>query len=263
MVKEIRGRSILVAGASSGIGRATALRLAHLGARVGLAARREDRLRRLASEINAQGVDVFYAVTDVSDRAQVRHFVDRAIKEFGRIDVLINNAGYGLRSTLEETAPEEYTRLLEVNLLGTVYGVQAVIPTMKNQGTGHIINVSSVAGTRAMPQSGAYSSAKFAVNGMSEALRVELKPLGIEVSVVLPISTATEFFKVAGRKGGEPARPVGPLQSASVVAESIVGCIRRPRPEVFPYRLARLLHVLNALSPRLIDLYAERLLAAR
>src|SRR5205814_3345994 len=112
---------------------------------------------------------------------------------------------------------------------------QAVLPHMKKQKSGHIINVSSVAGTRSMPQSGPYSSTKFAVNGLSEALRVELADFGIDVSLVLPVSTDTEFFEVAGRKTGKPAKPVGPMQSAEVVARAIVSCIQRPRPEVYPH----------------------------
>ena len=111
-----------------------------------------------------------------------------------------------------------------------------------------------------MPQNGAYSSTKFAVNGMSEALCVELKPLGIHVSTVMPVSTDTEFFEVVGKKAGRPAIPVGPVQSAQTVAQAIVGCIKRPRVEVLPFPPSRILMVLNALSPGLVDRIARRYL---
>jgi short-subunit dehydrogenase len=260
MRREIRDRSILITGASSGIGRATALECAKLGARMGLAARREEQLHQLAAEIRALGAQVYYMVTDVADGGQVKLFVDRGITTYGRIDVLVNNAGYGLRATLEETTPEEYQRLIQVNLMGAFYGIQAVLPHMKARQCGHIINVSSVVGVRAMPQSGAYSSTKFAMNALSEALRIEVADSGIDVSVVLPISTATEFFDVASRTSGKPAKPTGPVQSAEHVAKGIVSCIRKPRPEVYAYPPARLLHALNALWPGLVDRYVKRVL---
>jgi short-subunit dehydrogenase len=150
--------------------------------------------------------------------------------------------------------------MLQVNLLGTFYGIQAVLPHMKAKRSGHVINVSSVVGVRAMPQSGAYSSTKFAMNGLSEALRLEAAEYGIDVSIIMPISTATEFFDVASRKPGKPATPTGPVQSAEHVARCITGCIRRPRLEVYAYPPARLMHALNALWPGRIDWYVKRFL---
>jgi short-subunit dehydrogenase len=260
MSREIRDRSVLITGASGGIGRATALECARLGARLGLAARREGQLQQLVAEIQAFGAQVYYTVTDVAEQEQVQRFIDQGMKSHGRVDVLVNNAGFGLRATVEETTPEEYQRLLQVNLMGTFYGIQAVLPHMKARRCGHIINVSSVVGVRAMPQSGAYSSTKFAMNALSEALRIEVADCGIDVSMVLPISTATEFFDVANRKPGKPAKPTGPVQSAEHVARCIVRCIRKPRPEVYAYPPARLLHALNALWPALVDHYVKRLL---
>ena len=260
MSREIRNSSVLITGASSGIGYATALECAKLGARLGLAARREERLERLAEEIRALGAQVYYLVTDVADEAQVRRFVEQGIEHFGKVDVLINNAGYGMRAPMEATSPEEYLQLLQVNLMGAFYGIRVVLPHMKARRSGHIINVSSVAGVRAMPQSGAYSSTKFAMNGMSEALRLELAGYSINVSIVLPISTSTEFFTVASHKPGKPAKPTGPVQSAEHVARCIVRCIRKPRPEVYAYPPARLLHALNALWPGVVDQYVKRFL---
>ncbi len=258
MTDKIRNQTVLITGASSGIGYVTALELARRGARLGLAARREDRLESLARSVAECGAQAFACRTDVRERSQVERFVQMALERFQTVDVLINNAGYGIRARIEDTTPEEYLDLLQVNLLGTVYGIHAVLPAMKRQKRGHIINVSSVAGKRAMPQSGAYSSTKFAVNGMSEALRVELKPYGVRVSTVLPVSTATEFFDVAGRKSGKPAKPVGPIQSSEKVARAIVRCIERPRPEVFCFPPSRALAVLNNLAPGLVDRIAAR-----
>jgi 3-oxoacyl-[acyl-carrier protein] reductase len=260
MLREIRDRSVLITGASSGIGRAAALECGRLGARLGLAARREGQLQRLAEEIRALGAQVYFAVTDVADEAQVQRFVDQGMVHFGRIDVLVNNAGYGLRANLEETTPSDYQHLLQVNLMGAFYGIRAVLPHMKARRSGHIINVSSVVGVRAMPQSGAYSSTKFAMNGMSESLRIEVAPHGVDVSIVMPISTATEFFEVASRIPGRPAKPTGPIQSSEHVARCIVRCIRKPKPEVYAYRPARFLHALNALWPGLVDRYVRRML---
>lgn len=258
MTNGIQGKVILITGASSGIGYATAKEAARKGARLGLAARRENHLIKLTAELQASGTETFYAVTDVCRREEVDRFIRLAKERYGRIDVLINNAGYGMRATVEETTVDDFQGMLQVNLMGTFHGIQAVLPIMKQQKSGHIINVSSVVGKRAMPQSGAYSATKFAVNGLSEALRVELKAYGIRVSTVMPASTATEFFAVAGKKTGKPAKPAGPLQSSETVARAIRRCIEHPRSEVLPLRVTRLLVIANAVMPGLLDRLVRR-----
>jgi NAD(P)-dependent dehydrogenase (short-subunit alcohol dehydrogenase family) len=261
---QLAGAVVAITGASAGIGRDTALEFAREGARLAIGARRVDRLEALAEAIRAGGSEALVLSLDVADERQVRHFVDATVERFGRLDVLVNNAGYGVRGRVEETPAADYERLMRVNYLGTVYGCQAAIPVMRRQGSGVIINVSSIVGHRSMPGGAAYAATKAAQISLTESLRVELRGTGVYASSVHPIGTASEFVEVAeresqGRKGG----PVGPQQAALDVARAIVRCAKRPKPEVYPYPLARPLVWLNALAPGLNDwLWARAALKA-
>ena len=233
----IRGAAVLVTGASSGIGAATARLFARQGARVALAARRLDRLQEVAEQCRREGAAaVTVRRVDGAHAAEVRGFVAGALRDFDRVDVLVNNAGLGWRGRLE-TMPEEAARgLVETNLLGLVTATQAVLPAMLEQNAGVIINVASVTGFRAMPYSALYSATKHAVAGFSHALRGELSGTGVKVSVVYPGTTRTEFFGEAGPQGAL-------VQSADWVARAIVRTARWPRRDVIiaPYRLGQLL----------------------
>ncbi len=254
MAQDLAGIVAVVTGASAGIGRATALAMARQGARVVLAARRRDRLEALAREIRAAGSQALVVPADVARREDVRTVIGSAIEGLGRLDILVNNAGLGHYAPLEETPPEVFQYLWDVNVMGMVYGIQEALPFMRRQGRGHILNVSSVAGKRGGAGNSAYNATKFAQIGISEALRLELWRTGIYVSVVCPVVTDTEFFDVTARRSaGRRPRFGGPVQSPEHVAACILRCIRRPRPEVFPFRTARLYTVLGALSPRLAD----------
>jgi len=251
---QLTGAVVAVTGASAGIGREAALEFAREGARLAIGARRADRLEALAEAIRAVGSEVLVLSLDVADERQVRAFVDQTVERFGRLDVLVNNAGCGVRGRVEETPSADYERLMRVNYLGTVYGCRAVVPVMRRQGQGVIINVSSIVGHRSLPGGGAYAATKAAQISLTEALRVELRGSGVYASSVHPIGTATEFVEVAeraseGRKGG----PVGPQQAALAVARAIVRCAKRPRPEIYPYPLSRGVVWLNALAPSLGD----------
>ena len=251
---QITGAVVAITGASAGIGREAALEFAREGARLAIGARRADRLEALAEAIRAVGSEVLVLSLDVADERQVRAFVDQTVERFGRLDVLVSNAGYGVRGRVEETPSADYERLMRVNYLGTVYGCRAAVPVMRRQGQGVIINVSSIVGHRSLPGGGAYAATKAAQISLTEALRVELRGTGVYASSVHPIGTATEFALVAeraseGRKGG----PVGPQQTALDVARAIVRCAKRPRPEVYPYPLARAVVWLNAFAPSLAD----------
>lgn len=249
-----RGAVVAVTGASAGIGWATALRFAEAGARLAVCARRGERLEALAGELRARGAETLTQVVDVAEEAQVRGFVDALVARFGRLDVLVNNAGYGVRASVEKTTVAQARRLMEVNYLGTLHGCQAALPVMRRQGRGVIVNVSSVVGHRALPGGGAYAATKAAQISLCEALRGELRGTGIAVCSVHPIGTATEFGEVAARESaGAAAGRVGPEQTADDVARAIVRCVRRPRPEVYPYQPARLLVALNAVWPGLLD----------
>jgi NAD(P)-dependent dehydrogenase (short-subunit alcohol dehydrogenase family) len=256
---ELRGAVAAVTGASAGIGRATALAFAREGARVAVCARRGDRLEALAGEIAALGSEALVQVVDVAREAEVAAFVDACLARFGRLDVLVNNAGYGVRGKVEETPAEDYRRLMEVNYLGTVHGCRAAIPVMRRQGRGVIVNVSSIVGLRALPGGGAYAATKAAQKILTESLRVELSGTGVSACSVHPIGTATEFGEVADRLSGPgQGGPIGPQQSAEAVARAIVACARRPRPEVYPYPPSRVLVWVNAVFPGIVDRVAAR-----
>ena len=254
----LAGKVAVVTGASSGIGRATAIALAREGVRVALAARREDRLRQAAAEIERMGGQALVAVTDVAQREEVVRLVATAVERFGRLDIMVNNAGYGHYATVEETDETEARRLFDVNFFGTLYGIQAALAVMRRQGSGHVVNVASVVGRRGFPFHGMYAASKFAVIGLTEALRGELAGSGIHATAVLPASTRTEFFDVAPRPEGYPAGPMGPSQSPEKVARAIVSCIKRPRGEVLLVPLMRPALATAVLFPGLADWVAGR-----
>ena len=254
MAQSLAGKVAVVTGASAGIGRATALALAREGARVLVTARRRDRLEALAGEIRAAGGEAVAVPGDIARREDVRIVIGSAIEGLGRLDILVNNAGLGHYAPVGETPPETFQYLWDVNVMGMVYGIQEALPFMRQQGRGHIINVSSVAGKRGGAGNSAYNATKFAQIGISEALRLELRGSGIHVTIVCPVVTATEFFEVAQRRsGGRRPRFAGPVQTAEHVARCILRCVHRPRPEVFPFKTARIYTVLGAISPRLAD----------
>ena len=259
-MRSLQGAVVAITGASAGIGRECAVAFAREGARLGLAARRLDRLEAVAESIRAAGSEAFVMATDVSRRDEVRRFVEGTAARFGRLDVLVNNAGYGARGRVEETPPESYERLMAVNFLGTVLGCQAAVPLMRRQGSGVIINVSSIVGHRALPGGAAYAATKAAQISLTEALRAELRGTGVHACSVHPVGTETEFGEVAARESRNTAGagPIGPQQTAAAVARSIVACARRPRAEVYPYPLARALVWVNALFPSLVDWMSYR-----
>jgi short-subunit dehydrogenase len=258
-VGDPRGRVALVTGASSGIGAATARTFAGAGMRVALCARRKDRLERLAADLTGQGSEAAVHAVDVTDALAVRAMVDEVAGRWGRLDVLVNNAGRGLSATLEQTSAEELRALVELNVVAVLGATQAALPIMRRQGCGHIINISSIVGRRAVPYRAAYSATKFALGALSEALRVELTGTGIAVTLVYPIRTiGTEFHEAEVQK--VRWRPMGPVQSAERVARSILRCVRRPRPEVYPYWPLRILAVMSVITPGLVDRGMRRVL---
>jgi short-subunit dehydrogenase len=226
--------------------------------RVALAARRAERLAAVAGEVRAAGGEARVTPTDVADEAAVRAMIDGTVEAWGRLDVLVNNAGVGILATVDQTAPAEFERIARVNYLGAVYGVLAALPHMRRQQAGHFVNVASVIGKRASPFRAAYVASKFALVGFSEALRMELRGTGIDVTCVCPIGTETEFHDVEPNRLGVPGRG-GPIQSADHVARAIVRALRRPRAEVHPYPPARLLFLANAVAPALVDRLLLRL----
>jgi clavulanate-9-aldehyde reductase len=193
MTIELAGQVVAVTGASSGIGEATALACAKAGAAVALAARRGDRIEALAQRITAEGGRAIAVPTDVGEEGQAQAFVERAHTEFGRLDVLVNNAGVMLLGPIENAPTEEWRRMIDANVFGVLYCSHAALPLMRAQGSGHIVNVSSVAGRVARLGSAVYNLTKFGVGAFSESLRQEGVPIGVRVSVIEPGAVATEL----------------------------------------------------------------------
>ena len=193
MSSPIEGTVVVITGASSGLGEAAARTLSARGAKVVLGARRSDRIEALAAELTEAGGEARAVTTDVTDRAQVSALVDTAVEAFGRVDVMINNAGLMPQSLLEHLKVDEWDRMIDVNIKGVLYGIAAVLPHMTAQKSGHIINVASVAGHRVGPGSAVYSATKFAVRTLTEGLRQEVKPHRIRTTIISPGAVATEL----------------------------------------------------------------------
>jgi NADP-dependent 3-hydroxy acid dehydrogenase YdfG len=193
MSNNIEGKVVVITGASSGLGEATARHLSSQGASLVLGARRLDRINALADKLAGNGDKAIAVETDVAQRDQVKRLVDAAVKKYGRIDVMINNAGLMPQSLLESLMVDDWDRMIDVNIKGVLYGIAAALPYMKEQKAGHIINVSSVAGHKVGPGGAVYSATKHAVLALSEGLRQEVKPYNIRTTVISPGAVATEL----------------------------------------------------------------------
>jgi short-subunit dehydrogenase len=256
MRQRLKDKVTIITGASSGIGKATALLFAREGASVVLAARSEERLRQVQREIASFNGEAVVVPTDVTKKEAVDNLVRTAVAEFGRIDIVVNNAGIGLWGRVAETPFSIMEEVLNVNLYGALYCIHAVLSTMLKQGSGQIINISSVLGKRATPNVAAYCATKYALHGFSDSLRAELADspsANIDVIVVCPSTTATEFFRnMRGRQQGKSLNPFGSM-SAEAVAKKILHASLRRKHEVVISFGGKLLVWSNRLFPRLID----------
>jgi NADP-dependent 3-hydroxy acid dehydrogenase YdfG len=190
---QIAGKVVVITGASSGLGEAAARHLAARGATVALGARRADRLQTLVDDLTASGARALAATTDVTRRDDVERLVGAAVDAYGRVDVMLNNAGLMPQSPLERLRVDEWDRMIDVNLKGVLYGIAAALPHMRRQGAGHIVNVSSVAGHKVRAGGAVYAATKHAVRALSEGLRQEVKPYGIRTTVISPGVVASEL----------------------------------------------------------------------
>lgn len=250
---------ILVTGASSGIGAATARRFARGGYRVALAARRLERLQALAEELRGQGGQVLAVATDMGKLEQVQELAQSVLETYGRIDILFNNAGFGCLDWLEQLEPEhDVQELIQVNLTGMIWMAHAVLPAMLKQHSGHIINMSSVAGLVAPPTYTVYSATKFGARGFTEALRREVGLFGIHVSGIYPGVVETEFAGHAGFNSKTGIKSPGWLTlSAEQVAEAVWRLRRRPRRMLVIPWMYRPVYWFNTLFPEAVDWIVE------
>jgi NADP-dependent 3-hydroxy acid dehydrogenase YdfG len=193
MENKIAGKVVVITGASSGLGEAAARLLSAEGASVVLGARRVDRLKSLVDQLNRSGGKARAVVTDVTDREQVKRLVDEAVQTFGRIDVMINNAGIMPRAPLERLTIDDWDRTIDVNIKGVLYGVAAALPHMKQQKSGQMIFVSSVAGHKIGPDFAVYAATKHAVRALAEGFRQEVKPYNIRTTIISPGAVDTEL----------------------------------------------------------------------
>ena len=251
-------RTAVITGASSGIGEACARAFAREGLHVVLAARRLDQLERVASDITSSGGMATVAACDVTDPTQVQRVVAEALARTGRLDVMVCNAGLGYNGRLDETGVETMRRLMEVNYFGTFHAARAAVAHFRSVGRGHLFIVSSIVGRKGMPRMSAYAASKFAQAGLGESVRAELAGTGIHVTVVYPISTETEFRKAMVREWGLDVAGTGPRQSPDHVAAAMVRALRRPRADIYPMRLSRLIPAAAALLPGLADWVSMR-----
>lgn len=195
MENNIKDKVIIITGASSGMGEAAAKHLAKLCATVVLGARRSDRIENLAKEIEESGGKAHAMTTDVTKRDQVKKLVDSAVEKFGRVDVILNNAGIMPLSPMDRLNVDEWDKMIDVNIKGVLNGIAAVLPHMKKQKSGQIINTSSVAGHKIFGGSAVYSATKFAVRALTEGLRMEVKPYNIRTTIVSPGAVKTELLE--------------------------------------------------------------------
>lgn len=249
MKRKLKDAVVVITGASSGIGKATALQLAEQGAKLVLAARREEALEETARLCRDRGALALAVPTDVSHPEEVEALADRALAEHGRIDAWVNDAGISLFSRFEEAPLEEYRRVIETNFFGTVYGSREAIRAFREQGSGVLINMSSMMGEGGAPFVSAYVSSKFAIRGLSESLRQELIDTDIDVVTILPASIDTPLFQHAANFTGRAVKPLEPIYPADDVAAAIVKAIRSPQREVFVGPAGRAMAGMHKVAP--------------
>jgi NADP-dependent 3-hydroxy acid dehydrogenase YdfG len=217
-----QSKTVLITGASSGIGEATARHLAALGHRVMLGARRADRLKALVADIQAAGGTAEFQELDVTSLESVQSFAEMAVRTYGHIDVLVNNAGVMPLSPVHELHIAEWEQMIDVNLRGTLYGIAAVLPVMRSRGSGHIVNVASTSAHRVDPTAAVYCATKFAVRALSEGLRQESRE--IRVTVVSPGFTSTELTHRGGSEQAQAAARAA-TEILAIPASAVAGAI--------------------------------------
>lgn len=252
----MKDKVVLITGASSGIGRALAFAFGREGASVSICARKADALEQVAHDLRQAGIPVLAVVADVSVEADMQRFVAQTVERFGRLDILINNAGITMRSLLADTDPAVIEKVMAVNFMGTVYATRYALPHIQ-QTRGSIVGISSIAGYRGLPVRSGYSASKFAMNGFLEALRTELLHSGVHVLTACPGFTASNIryssLDAHGRVTGGSMRDEGQMMSAEECADHILRAVRTRRRELILTTQGKLTVFINKWLPGLTD----------
>ncbi|MBW4450678.1 MAG: SDR family oxidoreductase [Spirirestis rafaelensis WJT71-NPBG6] len=254
-LKPINQQVVSVVGASSGIGRETALQFARRGAKVVVSARSEPKLNSLVDEIRASGGEATAIVADVQVFDQVKAIADRTVEVYGRLDTWVHCPAIAVFATFDNTTPEEFQRVVNINLMGQVYGAMAALPHLKREGRGALIHLSSIEGRRSLPYQSSYSAAKHGIEGFVEALRVELQHDNIPISVtsVKPAVINTPFWNNARTKLGVKPAGIPPYYDPKLVADAILYVAEHPTRDFLVGDTAKALDALQRLSPELVD----------
>ncbi|MBD2167627.1 SDR family oxidoreductase [Calothrix membranacea FACHB-236] len=254
-LKPISQQVVAIVGASSGIGRDTALKFAQRGAKVVVAARSEPGLKSLVEEIQSLGGVAKYVIADVSDFQQVKAIADQTVAEYGQLDTWVHAAATGMIAPFEKITPEEFARVVDVTLMGQVYGAMAALPYLKQAGRGALIHISSMEGRRSLPLQSPYSTAKHGLEGFLDALRVELQheKWPISVTSILPSTINTPFYNKVGSKLGVKPTGVPPYYQPSLVADAILYTAEHPTRDFVVGDVGKVLDLLQRVSPTLAD----------
>ena len=247
---------IFITGASNGIGKQLAIDLTARGAVVVGCSRSRDRLVETLKEVRKLSPKSLMIACDIGDAEQVHGMMTKVLADFGRIDILINNAGIGMRKPFVDTPLETIETIMRTNYLGAVYCTHEVLPSMIARGSGHIVNISSGAGKIGTLNMAGYCASKFAMNGWSESLYHELRPLGINVSIICPGPVATEFNR--DFRDSEPKSPPSLMVSPEEVSREIIGAIEKNKFEVVMPRWLSLMCLVKRYAPNLFRLLAQR-----
>jgi NAD(P)-dependent dehydrogenase (short-subunit alcohol dehydrogenase family) len=254
-LKPISEQVVAIIGASSGIGRETALQFAKKGAKIVVSARNELGLNSLVAEIQAFGGEAIAIKGDVADFEQVKAIADYTVEQYGRLDTWVHCAASGVIAPFAEITPEEFKRVIDVTLMGQVYGAMAALPYLKQEGRGAMIHISSMEGRRALPLQSPYSTAKHGLEGFLESLRVELQhdKLPISVTSIKPAVINTPFYNHVLTKLGVKPTGLPPYYSPKLVAEAILHTAEHPTRDFIVGDVGRILDLAQRLSPELMD----------
>jgi NAD(P)-dependent dehydrogenase (short-subunit alcohol dehydrogenase family) len=259
-LKPVQEQVVVIVGSNSGIGRETALQFAERGAKVVIAGRSLPAITKLVNEIQSKGGEATAYTADVSQYEQMQALADYAVARYGRIDTWVHVAAVSIYAVFQETHPEEFRQLIEVNLIGQAFGAMAALPHLKRAGSGALIHIGSVESKRSFPFHSAYSASKHGMIGFIDALRVELMHdrTPISVTTILPAGINTPFFDKSLTRIGVQPRPSPPVYEPSLVAEAILYAAEHPVREIYVGGAGKMIERMHRLSPRLTDWLLSR-----